>query len=172
MNPRLTKSTAIIILTVLLLIPLSAFPIGRSGNGLISSVPDGFTANSPKFFDQSAPLPLDALKISAPTIRTASSSAAPQIELRRFSVEYANDVSLSRTDMRNKFAANGWWIASHADTCIEIYLSDYESASTAVVTWGMGKGVVILGAKNVLVKASIKSILDSLTLEPGACAWK
>lgn len=156
---------------VILAAPNIAFPIGRSGNGRIASLEDGFSTESPKYFDQARELPNNSLRILAPTVRTSGSLFSPEIELRRYEVEFPQEVKLTRQETLARFALHGWWNAKHADPCVEVFLSDNESASSAVATWGEGRGVVMIGPKNGISKSAIREMLDKLTLEPGACGW-
>ena len=171
---RLTKASlfSAFLAAALALLPESALPIGRSGNGFVASAPDGFQAKAPDFFDVAQALPAEGLRLIAPNIRTSGLGSAPVIELRRFIAEYPQEAAYTRDQQRANFAAHGWWLANHSNPCVEVFLSDNDSASVAIATWGEGKGVVIIGQKTGLTKSSIKQMLDSLTLDAGACAWK
>ncbi len=165
---QFTKYIAI----ALLCAPLAAQAIGRSGNGRIQSVQEGFSTIQPLQLPEFQAADDGSIRLMNSGIMDAMHTQAA-LYAHRFSVFYPTRTAMDRDTLKLDFASNGWrQSAAPQDQCIDLYYSDRGSATAVVAVWGMGKGVVLVGPKLGVVAYAIDQMIQNLQLDPGACAWK
>ncbi len=103
-----------------------------------------------------------------------------KIWIRDFSDAYGEShpdlLEMSRAEVAAFFAtrpdgATTWIEIPQADPCVDTYYGFRQDSITAVALWGEGKGVMTVGPNTPTIQASLRSMLDGIHLDAGACEW-
>jgi len=159
------------VILALVLMALSAFGVSRVGGGKVNSYASGFELEVPQEFLNMEQYP-DVIVANGPMLISNSTPMLQFIQIREFKNYYAAQATLSRAEMETYFTSRRLVkLTGVPDPCMDAYAFDNRGTTGLVVTWGDGKGVTLTGPSSPLVKSAVESILQSMTLVPGACAW-
>lgn len=146
--------------------------IGRTGNGRMMGVEDGFTASMPTQLPEVQTGADGSLRCTNPAVMD-SSGESPKVIVYRFSVANPSRAQMSRDDLKLELLNNDWKPRAFAkDPCVDLYVRDQGSVLALIGVWGVGKGFEVIGGRNPFTAKAIDEIVAGLVLEPGACAWK
>lgn len=168
-------------LALILMMASSSFGIGRTGNkrppqGLIevADTNEGFVAAVPAIYPLAEPLANDNLRMRSVVNDGSTFSGTPFIELLRLSTIFPQLKGMSRIDIANQLAKDGWLHSSlnSSDPCLDVFVAGGNGVAAGLAIWGDSKGLLIRGLDGVLNRDAVDTILSTLQLAPGACAWK
>lgn len=155
-----------------MLLAASAWGIGRSGNGTISSKETGFIANAPANFILSEELTGERLRLTAPVVEMKGNvPSRPFLEFGGVGQTLPVLLEAGREQARETLSSLGWRPKPHSDPCVDAYQRISEGGDHLIFLWGIGKGLGVIGPHSPYVRNGENEILRTLTLEPGACAW-
>lgn len=166
-------------LLILALCPMS-WSIGRTGNkrpqGLIEVADpnEGFVAAAPEVYPLTEPMGNDNLRMRSVVTDGSTFSGTPTIELLRLSTIFPQLKGMSRTDIANQLAKDGWLRSSlnSSDPCLDVFVSGGNGVAAGLALWSDSKGLLIRGLDGVLNRDAVDTILSTLRIDPTMCEWK
>jgi hypothetical protein len=93
-------------------------------------------------------------------------------DVTEFKDEFPDAVDLSVSDLQTRFAQSNWTMIPGPIPCAVGWQKENSSVMTYIFTWGGGRGFVMKGLNTYATKQVMSATLHTLTIEPGACAWK
>lgn len=163
------KLTAAALVAVFL--PIMAQPIGRTGNGRMAGLEDGFKTAMPSQLPEVYTGADGSLKCMNPAILDSTGSS-PKVIVHRFSVANPTRATMDRDTLKLELLANDWHPKVFAqDPCVDVYVRDQGSVLAVIAVWGEGKGLEVIGARDGFTRRAIDEIIGNLSLDSGACAW-
>jgi hypothetical protein len=160
-----------LIAAIAIMIPISGQTIGRTGNGRMASIEDGFVTNMPSQLPDVQAASDGSLKCMNPAILDSSGSS-PSVIVHRFAVANQSRANMDRDSLKLELLANDWHPVSFPqDPCVDLYVKDQGSVLALIGVWGGGKGFEVIGARDGFTRTAINEIVSGLVLDRGACAW-
>lgn len=151
---------------------LTSLGVSRVGGGKVSSLSSQFEMVVPEPFSNLEQI--DQMVIANGPLMGGHGIPTPLfLHIREFSDYYSDLRTLSRVELESYFLTRGFKKENlNTDPCLEIFSFENTTTTGAVATWGNGQGVTLTGANAEIVALTLRSALQSLVLNPGACAWK
>lgn len=168
---RVIKTTFVAVLCAAL-IPSVGETIGRTGNGRMAGLEDGFTAGMPSQLPDVQTGADGTLRCMNPGILDSTGSS-PKVLVYRFGMANPSRAKMDRDTLKLELLANDWHPREfQRDPCVDLYVRDQGSALALIAVWGEGKGFEVIGRRDGFTATAINEIVAGLELDPGACAWK
>ena len=155
-----------------ILLPVMGQTIGRTGNGRMAGLEDGFTASMPSQLPDIQTGADGSLRCINPAILDSTGSS-PKVIVHRFATANPSRAKMDRDTLRLELLANDWHVRVFAkDPCVDLYVRDQGSVLALIGVWGVGKGFEVIGSRDQFTANAIDEIVSGLELDIGACAWK
>jgi hypothetical protein len=162
-----------VLICLLLIWTTEGFSVSRVGGGKVRSNSSGFELSTPRDFAQIRPLNDEALRVMGPVVATITTGFIQQyVEVSEFRNEFADATQLSATDLKKRFTAQKWTDHKSHTGCVVLLKSSQNGVFAWIATWGQGKGVVLKGLALPDIDNAMTAMIQSLSLDEGACAWK
>ncbi len=97
-----------------------------------------------------------------------------RVEIHHFSTAFASQVESSREEIPEwlgEWEDVEWTKVATEDGCIDAYRMTNDTAHAAILMWGVGKGLLLVGERSNYSAEEIGRWIQTLELEEGACAW-
>lgn len=148
----------------------SSYAVTQIGNGIIGDKKDMFTATLSKRFLSSNQIDPETLEIfGQPTFGSNDTNLLPPRGLvMSFYSAYPELVHKTYEEIKTTFSSHELIPVSN---CALAFLVRSQSTVVGVSTWGQGRGIAILMPAGFTIDQAIRETLESVKLEPGACAW-
>jgi hypothetical protein len=167
-----TKTLRIAVLGLLFFWGLIAFPIGRSGDGKsVSSVPLGFEANVPTFYNQTKQYKDGTLSIYYLTFSSSIGVEEQSLRFHSLDAIYPELRGTTKTSAAEFLNKAGGTTVQMSDNCIQAYRINSNSLVYTVFQWSPTKGVVVMGKRDSITMTSLREVESSFKLLEGACGW-
>lgn len=152
--------------------PVQSTAVSRVGGGKVSSIGSGFEADIPTLFQQSHVIDDNSVRLIGPPLPESKRlGMRPLIELYEFSEHYPELANLSREEVYDYFTQRQWQDRQHNNECVLWMQGQTPTSHFAIVTWGQGKGMLVMGTAGHNVRNAMLKLLESVRLQEGACAW-
>lgn len=171
------KTRLLILIALLTLSAANSHGIGRTGNksahGIdVGDFQDGFIATVPNEYSYVESMGQDNLRMKANGMIPDSFGIPPAIELLRLVSIYPEFKGLHRDDIKNKLFADQWTSIPSSDSCVDLFYLTDSNTVAGLALWGDEKGLLIRAIDGKLNRKAVQTVLSTLQLDPGACAWK
>jgi hypothetical protein len=156
-----------------LIAPRSAFPIiGRTGNGAICDLVEGYTAQVPVDFNQISLADKGAVILNSDYMIDPQFGGTENIQATPFSEVYPDQSNMNSASVLAFFQAAPQMTYTVISTpnCSLSLLGEGVNTWVGVSTWGNGNGYILTGLKTDEAKQAILSMLQDTEITP-AC-WK
>ena len=167
---------ATLVAIVLALWPGPTFAVSRVGGGTLSNDFEGFSLTQPPLFPRSRiSADDDVLFLGPPRINLQGAGFLAPETLNVFLLRnFFSDLATTdqRANFRDYFQQRGWTSTALRQDCVEGFTYDSGTTYNVALGWGGGKGVVLGGPNTGIVQSAVQSVVASLQLDAGACAWK
>lgn len=164
--------SALTLACVGLIAPRSAFPIGRTGNGAIYDLAQGYTAQVPTDFSQISLADKGAVILNSNYMLDPEFGVPENMQATPFVEIYPALTNANSATVLAFFQAapQMTYTAVSTPNCSLSLLGEGVNTWVGVSTWGNGNGYVVAGQKTDEAKQAILSILQN-TVITSSC-WK
>lgn len=161
----------------MLLYVSTAQAVSQVGGGKVQNAAEGFSFDIPSQFSLGvAVFKNDGIQLRAPQTITGiifgHSINSDPINIYMLQTSFPSLTSSARQDVQAFFAQKGWAKIVSAEVCVEAAQVVHETSISTTLAWGNGNGVVIVVPNTSVGRTALTTMLNSLQLLPGACAWK
>lgn len=158
---------------ILFFIP-GAFAVSRVGGGKVKSNSSGFEMTVPNAYARIEPYGQDKVIARGPQFFSANRGLVELfIRIAEFADEFPDAIPQTSSELALRFHLAGW--SQHStvnNSCVLMFSRRSSSLTSYILTWGSGKGFVLNGPGYEDVDQAMQSMIQTLQLDPGACAWK
>ena len=154
-----------------------ALGVSQVGGGKVSSVDLGYSANVPATFSQGFLVGPQGVQLQSGFLAQnpfGNRLGSLVINLYELPQEWPHLAQLNtRQDFQTALIQLGWSrVTIGSDPCLEIFEKDSSTTISIVIGWGPQKGLHLVGPLSTVVRQGIQDLVQTLTLNPGACSWK
>lgn len=75
-----------------------------------------------------------------------------------------------RLEFKLFYELHNWTSEAHPEGCVEMLKKDAGEVVNYILSWGNGRGVLVIGAKS--AASEVDKMATDLKLAPGACEWR
>lgn len=157
-----------------LFLAANSFGIGRIGNGKISDLSLGFSAEVPAQFVGEQLIGENHLRLLAPAEFLSEIQYIAHIEILAAATIDPSLRAMSRAETLQHLTSLGWRVTANqsGNPCVETLEYTGGNVIAAFALWGSGKGVLLRGYTSISANEGRTRFLDTLEVDAGACAWK
>jgi hypothetical protein len=163
MQPSKLFAISVTIACVGLILPRSAFPIGRVGNGAIGDAVQGYTAQVPLDFNQISLGDKGSVSLNSNYLFNPEFGLTEFIQANPFSENYPELVNANSATVLAYFqsAPQMSYTAVAVPNCSLSLLGEGPNTWVGISTWGNGAGYVLVTAKTDEAKQGILTMLQN-----------
>ncbi len=171
------KSVLGILTLGVLLQGLHAHAIGKVGTASIGDANEGFVADVPRGFANLNSVTNSGVRMSgAPIFKGLPGFVNPafeRIDAFPLRIDFPEFANLSRDEARRWFenSTANWTSKEASDPCVEVFTATNEQVRTTILTWGEGRGYVIISDVGTNTDCAVDSLVATTRLDSGACRW-
>lgn len=157
-----------------LLCASTALAVSQVGGGKIGNSREGYRASVPEEFSEGRVFPNDDMQLNGPFIvRGALGFTRLKLNIYLLRNEFPAYQSVTdRSFFHSEMIRLGWTSNENSDPCVETFQLKAAETINVLLAWGDGKGILLSGESTGEISRALNLIEKTLSLEPGACAWK